>query len=96
MTFENKGRKTRAHIEEARLREIINKGAMNLPTMVISIGGQARTGKSFLLNLFITYLSYIEQVSHHERRKKQAGGKHTYCTYCISDTRTVILLQMKD
>lgn len=37
----------------------------DLPTIVISIGGVARSGKSFMLNLFISYLSYVEEVRNH-------------------------------
>jgi len=32
----------------------------NLPLLSIAITGEMRTGKSFLLNLFLMYLEYIE------------------------------------
>jgi len=32
-----------------------------LPLLSIAITGEMRTGKSFLLNLFLMYLEYIEQ-----------------------------------
>lgn len=44
-------------------RIIKSKGTQNLPTLVISIGGVARSGKSFLLNLMVNYLSYVEKVT---------------------------------
>jgi len=34
----------------------------DLPTVVVTIGGVARSGKSFLLNLFVSILTYIEEV----------------------------------
>jgi len=33
----------------------------NIPLLSIAITGEMRTGKSFLLNLFLMYLEYIEQ-----------------------------------
>ena len=34
----------------------------DLPTAVVSIGGVTRSGKSFLLNLLVNYLTYLEKV----------------------------------
>ncbi|KAF6022022.1 hypothetical protein EB796_019669 [Bugula neritina] len=34
----------------------------NLPTVVVTIGGVARSGKSFLLNLLVSILTYMEEV----------------------------------
>jgi len=33
----------------------------DLPLLSIAITGEIRTGKSFLLNLFVMYMEYIEQ-----------------------------------
>ena len=39
----------------------------DLPTVVLSIGGVTRSGKSFLLNLLVNYMTYLEEVcsNHH-------------------------------
>ena len=34
----------------------------DLPTIVISIGGVTRSGKSFLLNLLVNYMKHLEMV----------------------------------
>lgn len=45
------------------IRGIVNsRGTHNLPTVVVSIGGVARSGKSFLLNLIVHFLRHIEKV----------------------------------
>jgi len=35
----------------------------DLPTVVVTIGGVARSGKSFLLNLLVSILTYMEEVN---------------------------------
>jgi len=42
------------------VQEIIKE---DLPTVVVTIGGVARSGKSFLLNLFVSILDYMEEVN---------------------------------
>jgi len=42
------------------VQKIIKK---DLPTVVVTIGGVARSGKSFLLNLFVSILDYMEEVN---------------------------------
>ena len=54
-----------ATLWDETLADIIVQGLESLPVIVISIGGVARSGKSFLLNVLVSYLSYIEQVSKH-------------------------------
>ena len=54
-----------ATLWDETLADIIKQGIESLPVIVISIGGVARSGKSFLLNVLVSYLSYIEQVSEH-------------------------------
>ena len=54
-----------ATLWDETLADIIKQGLESLPVIVISIGGVARSGKSFLLNVLVSYLSYIEQVSEH-------------------------------
>ena len=45
------------------VKRIINsRGTQELPTIIVSIGGVARSGKSFLLNLMVNYLQYVEKV----------------------------------
>ena len=54
----------RPFFSEDELKKVVCSSAVrDLPTIVISIGGVARSGKSFMLNLFISYLSYVEEVS---------------------------------
>ena len=54
----------RPFFSEDELKKVVCSPAVrDLPTIVISIGGVARSGKSFMLNLFISYLSYVEEVS---------------------------------
>ena len=67
-----------ATLWDETLADIIEQGLESLPVIVISIGGVARSGKSFLLNVLVSYLSYIEQVSEHfnltfynEQKKEQ-------------------------
>ena len=43
---------------------ISSRQVRDMDTLVVSIGGVARSGKSFLMNLFVSYLSYLEQVRH--------------------------------
>lgn len=46
------------------VKRIINsRGTQGLPTIILSINGVARSGKSFLLNLMVNYLQYVETVS---------------------------------
>ena len=54
-----------ATLRDETLADIIKQRLESLPVIVISIGGVARSGKSFLLNVLVSYLSYIEQVSRH-------------------------------
>ena len=54
-----------ATLWDETLAGIIEQGLESLPVIVISIGGVARSGKSFLLNVLVSYLSYIEQESKH-------------------------------
>ena len=45
------------------VKRIINKkGTQDLPAIIVSVGGVARSGKSFLLNLMVNYLQYVEKV----------------------------------
>lgn len=39
----------------------IMKGTEDLPALVVSITGVYRSGKSFLLNLMLTYLSHLSK-----------------------------------
>lgn len=43
--------------------KITLKDVEDLPLIVYSIAGMARTGKSFMMNLFVCYLTYVEKVS---------------------------------
>lgn len=49
-------------LDVENLEAILSQGARDIPTNVISVGGVARSGKSFLLNLIVSYLTYIEKV----------------------------------
>jgi len=51
----------RPTIKEKTLHNVLEK-VSNLPLVIISMIGVARCGKSFLLNLYINYLTYLEQV----------------------------------
>jgi len=50
-------------IKEEELLKVLEKVA-NLPLVIVSMIGVARSGKSFLLNLYINYLTYLELVSY--------------------------------
>ena len=52
---------------EAKELEAILKSrpeVLTMPTVVLTVSGVARSGKSFLLNLIANLLEYMEQVSH--------------------------------
>ena len=54
----------RPSLSISRVKRIINsRGTQELPAIIVSIGGVARSGKSFLLNLMVNYLQYVEAVS---------------------------------
>lgn len=40
------------------------KNVEHLPLIVYSIAGMARTGKSFMMNLFVCFLTHVEKVSY--------------------------------
>ena len=44
-----------------RKLEAIMKGVEDYPALVVSITGVYRSGKSFLINLMITYLRYLSE-----------------------------------
>ena len=67
-----------ATLWDKTLAEIIEQGLESLPVIVISIGGVARSGKSFLLNVLVSYLSYIEQVSKHFGKNDSYVGNTLY------------------
>jgi len=50
-------------IKEKELLKVLEKVG-NLPLVIVSMIGVARSGKSFLLNLYINYLTYLELVSY--------------------------------
>jgi len=50
-------------IKEEELLKVLEKVG-NLPLVIVSMIGVARSGKSFLLNLFINYLTCLELVSY--------------------------------
>jgi len=50
-------------IKEKELHKVLKKVG-NLPLVIVSMIGIARSGKSFLLNLYINYLTYLEKVSY--------------------------------
>ena len=53
----------RPSLNLSTVKRIINsRGTQDLPTIIVSIGGVARSGKSFLLNLMVNYLQYVEKV----------------------------------
>ena len=64
MDYESKNGSDKPSLNTKPLEKIVNKhaNARDKPVMVIAVGGVARSGKSFLLNLFVSYLSYIEKV----------------------------------
>jgi len=51
-----------SEIKEKELLKVL-KEVINLPLVIVSMIGIARGGKSFLLNLYINYLTYMEKVS---------------------------------
>ena len=54
----------RPSLSSSRVKRIIDRaGIQGMPTLIVSIGGVARSGKSFLLNLMVNYLQYVEAVS---------------------------------
>lgn len=63
--FEPKNGSDKPSLNEKALEKIVNRHAKakNKPVMVISVGGVARSGKSFLLNMIVHYLTYMEEVS---------------------------------
>ena len=57
------GKSERPVLNFNAVRSIINsRGTQDLPTIIVSIGGVIRSGKSFLLNLMVNYLQYVEKV----------------------------------
>jgi len=50
-------------IKEKELLKVLEKVG-NLPLVIVSMIGIARSGKSFLLNLYINYLTYLEKVNY--------------------------------
>ena len=54
-----------ASLDVSKVEEVVNSRpeVKGLPTIVISVGGVARSGKSFLLNLLVSYLNHTEVVS---------------------------------
>lgn len=45
------------------IKKIMEDGDIEkLPTLVVSIGGVARSGKSFLMNLIVHFLGHIDKV----------------------------------
>ena len=57
-------KKIKATLDDKVIEDIIDTHPeiKSLPTIVVSIAGVTRSGKSFLLNLFVNYLTYLEQV----------------------------------
>ena len=54
----------RPSLSVSRVKRIIDRAEIQgTPTLIVSIGGVARSGKSFLLNLMVNYLQYVEAVS---------------------------------
>lgn len=45
------------------IEEVINRkpAALDIPAIALVIGGQQGTGKTCLLNMFLSYLQYMEQ-----------------------------------
>ena len=54
----------RATLNDRAVKEVIEARPeiLDLPTVVVSIGGVTRSGKSFLLNLLVNYFRYSEKV----------------------------------
>ena len=54
----------RPSLSVLRVKRIIDRaGIQGMQALIVSIGGVARSGKSFLLNLMVNYLQYVEAVS---------------------------------
>jgi len=53
----------RPQINEKALYNVLKK-VETLPLVIVSMIGVARSGKSFLLNLYINYLTYLELVGY--------------------------------
>lgn len=51
------------HFEKIECIVNSRTGVGQMETIVIAIGGPARMGKSFLLNIFVSYYEYLEKVS---------------------------------
>ena len=53
-----------AQLNDESVTKIVNSNSCrDLPFLVISINGLKRSGKSFLMNLFISFLKHLEDVS---------------------------------
>ena len=53
-----------ATLKDVAFKDIIESRpeVKDLPTVVLSIGGPTRSGKSFLFNLVVNYMTYLEEV----------------------------------
>ena len=54
----------KATLNRKAFENVINSRSeiKDLPTVVVSVGGVTRSGKSFLLNLLVNYMTYLEEV----------------------------------